>query len=104
MEIKRIGSQPSVRGPSEWFTGAVRIDPLFQGTRSGTCSRCERNLRAGRADCMAQAIRSVRLSSSQLAAAGFGARGDLSRRSGPVMWSGSCPARSTGMVPRQPRP
>jgi quercetin dioxygenase-like cupin family protein len=30
MEIKRVGSQPSVRGPSEWFTGTVRIDPLFQ--------------------------------------------------------------------------
>jgi quercetin dioxygenase-like cupin family protein len=30
MEIKRIGSQPSVRGPSECFTGTVRIDPLFQ--------------------------------------------------------------------------
>jgi quercetin dioxygenase-like cupin family protein len=30
MEIKRAGSQPSTRGPSEWFTGAVRIDPLFQ--------------------------------------------------------------------------
>jgi len=29
MEIVRIGSQPSVRGPEEWFTGAVRIDPLF---------------------------------------------------------------------------
>jgi quercetin dioxygenase-like cupin family protein len=30
MEIKRIGSQPSAKGPSEWFTGIVRIDPLFQ--------------------------------------------------------------------------
>ena len=30
MEIKRIGSQPSVKGPLEWFTGTVRIDPLFQ--------------------------------------------------------------------------
>ena len=30
MEIKRIGSQPSGKGPSEWFTGTVRIDPLFQ--------------------------------------------------------------------------
>jgi len=29
MDIKRIGSQPSGRGPAEWFTGAVRIDPLF---------------------------------------------------------------------------
>lgn len=30
MEIKKGGSQPSTRGPSEWFTGAVRLDPLFQ--------------------------------------------------------------------------
>jgi quercetin dioxygenase-like cupin family protein len=30
MDIKRGGSQPSGRGPAEYFTGAVRIDPLFQ--------------------------------------------------------------------------
>lgn len=30
MEIKRSGSQPSSKGPINWFTGAVRIDPLFQ--------------------------------------------------------------------------
>jgi len=30
MEIKRSGSQPSTRGPSDWFTGTVSIDPLFQ--------------------------------------------------------------------------
>ena len=29
MEIKRAGSQPSVKGPADWFTGTVRIDPLF---------------------------------------------------------------------------
>jgi len=29
MEIKRIGSQPSGKGPADYFTGAVRIDPLF---------------------------------------------------------------------------
>jgi quercetin dioxygenase-like cupin family protein len=29
MEIKRRGSQPSAKGPAEWFTGTVRIDPLF---------------------------------------------------------------------------
>ena len=29
MEIKRAGSQPSGKGPTEWFTGMVRIDPLF---------------------------------------------------------------------------
>ena len=30
MEIKRIGSQPSGEGPADWFTGRVRIDPLFE--------------------------------------------------------------------------
>jgi quercetin dioxygenase-like cupin family protein len=30
MEIKRAGSQSSAKGPAEWFTGNVRIDPLFQ--------------------------------------------------------------------------
>src|SRR5471030_1007735 len=29
MEIRRSGSQPSGRGPADWFTGAVRVDPLF---------------------------------------------------------------------------
>ena len=29
MEIKRNGSQPSGKGPSDYFTGTVRIDPLF---------------------------------------------------------------------------
>ena len=30
MNITRVGSQPSAKGPDEWFTGTVRIDPLFQ--------------------------------------------------------------------------
>ena len=30
MDIKRIGSQPSGKGPAEYFTGTVRIDPLFE--------------------------------------------------------------------------
>ena len=29
MEIKRSGSQPSGKGPEEYFTGSVRVDPLF---------------------------------------------------------------------------
>jgi quercetin dioxygenase-like cupin family protein len=29
MTITRAGSQPSQQGPAEWFTGTVRIDPLF---------------------------------------------------------------------------
>lgn len=30
MDIKRVGSQPSTKGQVEYFTGTVRIDPLFQ--------------------------------------------------------------------------
>jgi quercetin dioxygenase-like cupin family protein len=29
MDITRVGSQPSTKGPADWFTGTVRIDPLF---------------------------------------------------------------------------
>jgi len=29
MDLKRAGSQPSNKGPADWFTGTVRIDPLF---------------------------------------------------------------------------
>jgi quercetin dioxygenase-like cupin family protein len=29
MDITRAGTQPSGKGPSDWFTGTVRIDPLF---------------------------------------------------------------------------
>ena len=30
MEIKRIGTEPSVKGPSDWFTGTVRLDKLVE--------------------------------------------------------------------------
>ncbi|MGN6264731.1 MAG: (R)-mandelonitrile lyase [Ginsengibacter sp.] len=29
MQITKIGSKPSAKGPQDWFTGSVRIDPLF---------------------------------------------------------------------------
>jgi quercetin dioxygenase-like cupin family protein len=35
MQIKRAGSQPSGKGPADWFTGTVRIDPLFQAEDPG---------------------------------------------------------------------
>jgi len=30
MEIKQSGSQPSTKGPANWFSGTVRIDSLFE--------------------------------------------------------------------------
>ncbi len=35
MEIKRSGSQASGKGPGDWFTGTVRIDPLFAAPAPG---------------------------------------------------------------------
>ncbi|RFB80743.1 (R)-mandelonitrile lyase [Methylovirgula sp. 4M-Z18] len=29
MEIMRAGSRPSAKGPTDWFTGTVRVDPLL---------------------------------------------------------------------------
>ena len=34
MEITRVGSKPSAKGPEDWFTGSVRIDPLFDPNNS----------------------------------------------------------------------
>ena|ERR1700724_2728212 len=30
MEIKRKGTQQSSKGPADWFTGSVKIEPLFE--------------------------------------------------------------------------
>jgi quercetin dioxygenase-like cupin family protein len=38
MEIIKNGAQASIKGPEDWFTGTVRIDPLFakkDATRAG---------------------------------------------------------------------
>jgi quercetin dioxygenase-like cupin family protein len=35
MEIKKAGSQPSGKGPAEYFTGTVRIDPQSSATAPG---------------------------------------------------------------------
>ncbi len=38
MEINRSGSNPSGKGPADWFTGTVRIDPLFDRTEPARVS------------------------------------------------------------------
>ena len=38
MDINRSGSRPSGKGPAEWFTGTVRIDPLFEAPEPA-CAR-----------------------------------------------------------------
>lgn len=36
--VARVGSQASYPGPSEWFTGTVRVDPLFAAPPPATVS------------------------------------------------------------------
>ncbi len=38
MDIIRNGSQPSGKGPADWFTGTVRVDPLFAANDARTAS------------------------------------------------------------------
>jgi len=35
MKITRAGANASTRGPQEWFTGVVRVDPLFTAEAPG---------------------------------------------------------------------
>ena len=38
MNISSAGSQPSAKGPNDWFTGTVRIDPLFDAKQPSLVS------------------------------------------------------------------
>ena len=38
MEVIRSGSQPSGKGPADWFTGTVRIDSPFEGSDAACVS------------------------------------------------------------------
>ena len=103
MEIKRNGSQPSGKGPADWFTGTVRIDPLFQANapaRASAASVTSSRVLAPRGT----HIPSVRPCLSQPAAAGRSARAVQSRKFGLAMWCGSRLGKSTGMARRRQRP
>jgi len=100
MDIKRVGSQPSAQGSPDWFTGTVRIDPLFQAPDPAFVQGASVTFEPG-ARTHGTRIPLARLSSLLLAAAGFSTKGDRSKRSGLVMWSGSRPERSTGTALRR---
>jgi quercetin dioxygenase-like cupin family protein len=77
MDIKRNGTQPSGKGPAEWFTGTVRIDPLFKAPDPARVSGASVTFEPG--------VRAGQSSKSNLA-----------------MSFGSRPARSTGTARRRP--
>lgn len=47
MEIIKVGTQPSGIGPKDWFTGTVRIDPLFQPTEPARTAAASVTFEAG---------------------------------------------------------
>ena len=60
MELKRNGTQPSARGPAEYFTGTIRVDPLFTAPDPARCTRRIRDFRTVLAQQLAYTSAGVR--------------------------------------------
>jgi hypothetical protein len=103
MEIKRNGSQPSGKGPADWFTGTVRIDPLFQANAPARASAASVTFEPGaRTAWHTHPLGQTLIVTA--AAAGRIARAVQSRKFGLAMWCGSRLGKSTGMARRRQRP
>jgi len=103
MDIKRSGSQPSAKGPAEWFTGTVRIDPLFgppdPARAGGALVTFEPGART--------AWHTHPLGQTLIVTAGCGRvqrEGDPIEEIHPGDVVCLSPVRSIGTVPRRPRP
>ena len=104
MDIKRNGSRPSTKAPEAYFSGAVRVEPVFQVGDpvrfNGGSVTFEPGART--------AWHTHPLGQTLIITAGLwlGAeqKADRSKKSGRAMWCGSRPARSTGTAQRQPPP
>ncbi len=85
MDIQRCGTQPSVKGPADWFTGSVRIDPLFQAPDPALVSGATVTFEPG----ARTAWHTHPLGQTLIVTAGCGraqARADRSNRSVPATW------------------
>jgi hypothetical protein len=87
MEVKRSGSQASTRGPSDSFTGTVRIDPLFQAPDPARVAGASVTFEPG-----------ARTAWHRQAAVGCSGRVDQLRKYVPAMSFGFHPVRSIGMA------
>ena len=102
MEIKRSGSQPSSKGPGEWFTGTVRIDPLFDAPVPARAAGASVTFEPGaRTAWHTHPLGQTLIVTSGLVAPSDGA--DRWRRFVRATSSGSRLARSTGMAHRRRR-
>ena len=103
MEIKRAGTQPSGKGPADWFTGTVRIDPLLAAPEPARVQGASVTFEPG----ARTAWHTHPLGQTLIVTAGCGRAqrwGGRWRRSGRAMWCGSLPRKNIGTAPRPPRP
>ena len=104
MDINRCGSQPSGKGPADWFTGTVRIDPLFSPPEPARVSGALVTFEPGARTAWHTHPLGQTLIVTDGHAAGCSARAARSRKSARATWCGFRRARSTGMAPGRPRP
>src|SRR5712664_3248372 len=101
MDIKRNGTQPSAKGPSDWFTGTVRIDPLFQAPDPAFVQGASVTFEPG----ARTAWHTHPLCQTLIVTAGCGwaqRRAGQSRKFAPATWCGSHPENNIGMALRRP--
>ena len=94
------GSQPSGKGPADWFTGTVRVHPLFTAPDPARVVGASVTFEPG----ARTAWHTHPLGQTLIVTSGSGRAqrwGGPIEESGPVMWCGSRPARSIGMERRQ---
>src|SRR5213080_1014827 len=102
MIITRSGSQPSSTGSAQYFTGSVRIDPLFQAKDPSRASGARVTFEPAH-ERHGTPTHWARPSSSRPDPDGCSNGVVKSKKSGRAMLSGSRRVRSTGMEPQQPQ-
>ena len=102
MELKRSGSQPSRKGPGEFFTGMVRIDPLIQAPDPARSLCVSVTFEPG----ARTAWHKHPLGQTLFVTSGCGwvqSEGGPKQEIRPAMWSGARRVRSIGTEPLRPR-
>ena len=102
MEIKRNGSRPSAKGSADYFTGVVRIDPLFEAPEPARVRGGSVTFEPG----ARTAWHTHPLGQTLVVTSGLGwvqRWGGPRRKSGQATWSGFRPARNIGTAPRRRR-
>ena len=88
MEIKRVGTQASTKGPADWFTGPVRIDPLFQANAPARAGGASVTFEPGARTAWHTHPLGQTLIVTFGGLAGCSERVDRLKKFGPVMWFG----------------